>query len=465
MARAIIAGGSIAGLATGLFLARRGHGVRLVEPDAEPPQGDADQVVDGWAHRGAPQARQPHNLLARGSRVLAEEVPELVEALIDNGVIRAPLGVMGTVLLEEEDFGLLARRLVLEAQLRRACVEQPAVELSRDTVAGLRAEQGDAGRPIVVGIETESGARHSADLVVDATGRRSPARRWLAELGVEMPEPHEQTCGYRYISRYYRLRPSQKFPRLDVPIMSDLGYMMAAAFPADNGAYALLLIAYHDDPLCKQLMRESGFEAAVRAIPLTAEWRCLGDPIADVSTLAKIENRWSRLLVEDEPIVGGFVLVGDSAMHTNPTMARGASLALAQAQRLAQTVEEAVADPVRFVGAFEAWTAENLGVWFDSQVANDRNTLEKFARALAGEAPKAPDDPIGRFIAGLGAVSQEDTEVARVLSRVTNLLMTPTELMDDAHVVGAVTRFLRSKPDLTPVFDPPPRSEFEAALA
>ncbi len=136
MARAIIAGGSIAGLATGLFLARRGHGVRLVEPDAEPPQGDADQVVDGWAHRGAPQARQPHNLLALGSRVLGEEVPELVEALVDNGVIRAPLGVMGTVLLEEEDFGLLARRLVLEAQLRRACVEQPAVELSRDTVTG-----------------------------------------------------------------------------------------------------------------------------------------------------------------------------------------------------------------------------------------------------------------------------------------------------------------------------------------
>jgi len=198
----------------------------------------------------------------------------------------------------------------------------------------------------------------------------------------------EQACGYRYVSRYYRLRPGEAFPRIDVPIMRDLGYMQAAAFPADNDTYCLLLISYDEDPLRKRLMFEEGFEAAVNVIPLLADWRALGDPISAVSTLAKLENRWSRLSIEGEAVVGGFVLVGDSSMHTNPTLARGTSLALAQAQQLARTIGDAPTDPTGFVSAFEAWTADNLGVWFDSQVSTDRNTLENFANALDGRRTK-----------------------------------------------------------------------------
>ena len=462
MVDVVVAGGSVAGLATGLFAARRGHRVTVVERDGPPPPGDADAVVDGWEHPGVTQARQPHNLLARGARVLRDDAPDVLESLLARGAEKSygmgldPTGPDG-------DHGVLLRRLVLDAALCDAVDRQDGVTVRRDAVASLVAADGP-GPPVVTGVRLESGAELAADVVVDCTGRRSPARRWLADIGAEMPSAREQPCGYRYVSRYYRLRDGEEFPSLDVPILSDLGHIMGFAFPADNRTYALLLVASNDDPLRRTFVDEPGFEAALMAIPLTREWRELGTPISPPATMAKIENRWSRLVDYSGPVVGGFVLVGDSSMHTNPTMGRGASLALAQAQRFASTAERVVDDPARFVGSFDQWTADNLGVWFDSQVALDQNNLDKFARALAGQDPQGPMDPLSRTTAGLFQVAETNDVVATALSRVANLLVSPVDLMADEEVVGAITSFLAAEPDLTPVFDPPGRAEFESLV-
>ena len=60
--------------------------------------------------------------------------------------------------------------------------------------------------------------------------------------------------------------------------------------------------------------------------------------------MTRLENRCRRLADADGPIAGGVVLLGDSALHTNPTAGRGVSLAFARAQLLATTLDEA-ADP------------------------------------------------------------------------------------------------------------------------
>jgi len=79
--------------------------------------------------------------------------------------------------------------------------------------------------------------------------------------------------------------------------------------------------------------------------------------------------------------------------------------------------------------------------------------------------PRAPVDPIGRFVAGLVEVAKHDPAVSRALARVTNLLITPTDLTADRYVVRAVTKCLDEDPDLTPAFDSPDRSVFAAALS
>jgi flavin-dependent dehydrogenase len=108
-----------------------------------------------------------------------------------------------------------------------------------------------------------------------------------------------------------------------------------------------------------------------RAIPLMANRLERGTPISPTLLLARIENTRSRLTDDDGVIVSGYVLLGDSAMHTNPTLGRGVSLAVAHAQHLAQSIGEAADDPLGFVRAFDVWTQDNLGAWYDSQEIND----------------------------------------------------------------------------------------------
>jgi FAD dependent oxidoreductase len=87
----MVVGGGLGGLATALLLGRQGHRVTLVERDADPPQGDPDQVFSRWARPGVPQARHPHNFLARSVRVLRDRLPDVLESLESRGVLRIPV--------------------------------------------------------------------------------------------------------------------------------------------------------------------------------------------------------------------------------------------------------------------------------------------------------------------------------------------------------------------------------------
>src|SRR5438477_495342 len=86
-----------------------------------------------------------------------------------------------------------------------------------------------------------------------------------------------------------------------------------------------------------------------------------------VFPMAGFVNRHRRLVDAQGPIVGGFVLAGDSAMQISPTLGRGVSLAVASAQRLAQKLDSHATDAVTFVEEFDGWINEHLAVWFKSQ--------------------------------------------------------------------------------------------------
>src|SRR5689334_10270369 len=81
MARVVVVGAGIGGLASALFLARRGHDVTVVDRDpADLPADPASAWVD-WPRRGVPQFRHIHLFNARGRNVLREEAPAVLDAL------------------------------------------------------------------------------------------------------------------------------------------------------------------------------------------------------------------------------------------------------------------------------------------------------------------------------------------------------------------------------------------------
>ena len=99
MTRIVVVGAGLGGLATALFSARRGHEVVLLERDAAPPEGTADDDFERWDRPGVPQARQSHNFLGLGCAVLSSEAPDVVEALLERGAMPTDVSVAGRVLI------------------------------------------------------------------------------------------------------------------------------------------------------------------------------------------------------------------------------------------------------------------------------------------------------------------------------------------------------------------------------
>lgn len=460
MTDVVIAGGGFAGSSAALFLARRGHAVTMIERDGPPPDGGADGDFEDWNRRGVPQARQSHALLARARRVLVEEAPDVVETLLARGVREQEIGVgVGRVPGEAM---LSTRRLVAEAVLRRAVEREPGVTvLSGESVVGL-VSAGEPGSQIVTGVRTASGGLVPARLVVDGGGRRSALPRWLDDLGTRPLVEEHQECGFFYLTRYYRVRAGCERPLIPVPSGVPLDYATALSFAADNDTFSLSLTLSVED-LHRHAFRDPvRFDQFFAAVPRTAPLVLLGEPITDISLMTRIENRRRRLVDDDGPVVAGVVALGDASLHTNPTLGRGISLALWQAQHLGEVAAEADDDPLAFVAQFDAWTQANLGVWFDTQMATDAAGIERLEAGIRGERLPASRDPGSRRAAAAFVLAQTDPVVGTAVTRLVHLLAAPLEALGDPEVASRIEAFLQTEPDLERPADSPTRAEFEA---
>ena len=319
--------------------------------------------------------------------------------------------------------------------VRRAVARQPGVTILAGVAAdGLVAQRAHDATPIARGVHTGTGDEIEADLVVDSSGRRSPVAQWLEEGGAEAPTTRVQECGFHYHTRFYRLRNGQAFPDTAIPIISALDYATVMAFPGDNGTFSLSSSGVDRGPASPAAARSG----PVRSLPRDGTGHRAVDRRRPADLRREPDGPHREPLApprrrDGRPVVGGLVLVGDSSLHTNPTFGRGVSLAFAQAQHLAATVEQVHADPVGYVQAFEDWTATHLGVWYESQVVADGAALERMTAGLRGEHLPPSDNPISRFIAAMFALSATDDEVSRALARIAHLLITPQELFADAR--------------------------------
>ena len=88
MARIIVLGAGICGLATGMVARRDGHEVTVLERDEAHPPLSGEQAWERWARDGVTQFRQPHYLQSRGRIVLEEALPDVAVAVEAAGGLR-----------------------------------------------------------------------------------------------------------------------------------------------------------------------------------------------------------------------------------------------------------------------------------------------------------------------------------------------------------------------------------------
>ena len=446
MARVLVVGGGIAGLATGMFLAPRGHDVTILDRDPADLPDDPDDAWTRWPRKGVPQLRHIHLFNARGRNLLRDEAPEVLAALRAAGAGEINLGDGD----DDDLVRLTCRRTTYEMVLRRAVLSDPRVRFVGETrVTGLRARQHH-----VVGMDTADGTEWPADVVVDASGRRSKIARWLAAAGLRAPAVEEEAEGTVGLTRWYRLRTE---PAAEL-LRADLGYAVGVVAPADDRMFCVTFGGLAGDPVMAALRHTLAFDAAVAATPPLAAWT---DPArsevqSDVLFMADRSNRLVRLSVDGAPVAAGIVVLGDAAMCTNPGYGRGVGLALVHARALADVLQEAD-DPEGITTAFEEFTRSELEPWFHAAVAGDRVRQSIGRRVIAGEPlasiGAAGDDPAVRFARGAPHAAERDPVVRRALHRSFQLLDPPSEYWGSADIRARVDDVWRESEGSPP---PPP---------
>jgi flavin-dependent dehydrogenase len=330
--RAIVIGGSIAGLLAARVLADHFAEVLLIERDRFPG--------DPASRKGVPQARHLHQVLIRGKLILEQLFPGLDAELLLHGAQAAdfvadtkwfnPIFGRGPCFDSELRVTTCSRDL-LEWLVRRRVANYAAVTfLEAHDVVGLLASEDQAR---VIGVRTRARADAAveqvqvADLVVDASGRDSRAPEWLNELGYPAPQETIVNSFLGYASRYYeRPRDLQTDWKLlwvlnDPPATTRIG----AVFPIEGARWVVTLFgAAHDYPPND----EAGFLAFARSLadPTIYQVISAATPASPIYAYRRTESclrHYERLPTRPE----GFVALGDAVCGFNPFYGQGMTTA------------------------------------------------------------------------------------------------------------------------------------------
>ena len=448
MSKVVIVGGGPVGLASAILFGREGHTVTLLEKDGQPPPTSALGAWERWDRTGVAQFRQIHAMHARFRHIVDAEFPDVRDAIEASGGRRTTYvsGIFkslpdSTPLPGDERFETVtARRPVVERAFAHAAENTPGVTIIRGTsVEGPIANGSESeGIPHVTGVRTKEGETFTADLVIDAMGRRSKFIDWVEAIGGR--RPHEETSenGFAYYSRHYRCRDGFE-PEIRTAPAILLDSFLTVSLPTDNETWGVAIVCMAADKPLKEIRHNDVWERVVRSVPHMAHW-IDGDPIDDVLPMAGAMDRYRRFVLDGTPVVTGMVAVGDAWACTNPTAGRGVSLGLGHAIALRDVARNRFDDPVGLAIDFDAVTEERFAPWYRQQMDRDRDRIAVMQAAIEGRELPTPDpaDPVARMQMAFQIAAAHDPEIARALAELISVLALPGEIMSRPGMIEKV---------------------------
>jgi 2-polyprenyl-6-methoxyphenol hydroxylase-like FAD-dependent oxidoreductase len=342
--RAIVIGGSIAGLTTAHALSAHFDNVTILERDTFPE--------GAGSRKGVPQGRHIHVLLARGKQALEELFPGLQDEL---GRAGAPWLDVGTDLawllpagwkqsLPSRITGRAFSRDFLESTIRRRVQANPKVRVVEEAdVSGLL-HDADHGR--VTGVRYRlrnadgSEQTMNATLVADASGRHSKAAQWLQSLGYPVPDQTVINSFFGYASRFYEPPPGFKatWKALYIQIAAPHHLRGGVVLPTEGQRWIVTL-----GGMGKQYppTDEAGFIDYARSLRSPLLYEAIKDarPLTPIVGYRGTENQlrhYERLARRPE----NFVLLGDAVCAFNPVYGQGMTTATLGAIALGETLAE-----------------------------------------------------------------------------------------------------------------------------
>ncbi|MGH9098265.1 MAG: NAD(P)/FAD-dependent oxidoreductase [Acidimicrobiales bacterium] len=433
----VVVGGGVVGLGLGMMLAGDDHAVTLLERDAQPAPEDAEEAWASWDRKGVNQFRLAHLFLPRYRQIIERELPEVASTLIKDGAVRfnpvsdAPAFITGGPREGDDRFQMLSgRRAVVERSVASVAARTPGLRVRRGvSVEGLLSgSEAIRGLPHVTGVRTTDGEELRADLVIDCSGRRSSLPTWLEAVGARSPEDDVADSGFIYLGRHFRSRDGQ-LPVSLGPALQPYGSISVLTLPADNNSWSVTLIARSGDRALLGLKDVQRWESVVRSLPTAAHW-LEGDPIEErIVVMAKIEDRHREMRPGGSPVATGILAVADAWACTNPSVGRGASIGMAHAQALRDTLRQTGVDhPAELSDAFASATAATVEPWYEGTLSFDRHRLAEMEAAAEGTTYD-PGDPEYEITSALAVASSKDPDVFRGFIDIVSVLELPDAVL------------------------------------
>ena len=453
MAEIAIVGAGMGGLVSAMLLAGDGHQVTVIERDVAAPPEDPTRAWDEWDRTGVNQFYMSHLFLSRFRAELAKELPHVLETLRDAGMLKfnvmdgMPDEMKGGVQPGDERFDCITgRRPVMEAVVAGVASRTDGVTISRgQAVVGLLTNETSNGSvPHVCGLKLEGGDDVRADLVVDAGGRRSPIPRLLADAGAAPVHEESDDSGFMYYSRAFASTDGS----LPIALGPGLQYYDSISIlllPADHGTWAPVIVARADDAQMRKVLDADRWMSVMRSYRLAAHW-VDAEPVSDVTPMAKIEDRIRHLVVDGEPVATGVVAVGDAWSCTNPSLGRGASVAIMHATELRdhlRTVDPA--DARAFAVGWHERTVESVEPYYRDTLRLDRHRLAEISAQINGRPYDHADDWYARHQAVTAGVAS-DPHLLRAVLDMAMLMRPESEVLNDPAVIDRISTGARPEP-------------------
>ncbi len=436
--RAVVLGGSVAGLLTAQVLSGAFDRVAVVERDllsgGEPP-GQASEN-----RKGTPQGRHIHGLMPAGQRALEEILPGFLAELEGHGapvmdqLARARI-LLGGHRFHRADSGLRvvsASRPLLERCVRQRVRANPKVEIIDGTdVVGIELSTDGSrvtGAHLMPRADGSAAEVLDADLVVDALGRGSRLSHWLKMIGVGMPPEVRIASDVGYASAIARLPREALAGDLAIINGPRPGQPRGGGLAAIEGdRFIVTLMGMVGDHPPTDL---AGFMAFARSLefPDLGEVldRCeLLSPVAGFRIPASVWRRYDRL----PALPARLVVVGDALASFNPIYGQGMTVAALEALAVRAQFER---EGLRSHALIAALTRQVAPAWKMSASAD-------LAFPGVPGTRTAEVRMVNSYISRVQAAAETDPEVAAAFLRVAGMVDRPEHLLRPA-MVGRVLR-------------------------
>lgn len=334
--QAVVIGGSFAGLWTARVLADHFEQVTILERDVLP---------DGPQSRsGVPQDQHVHVLLRRGASIMGRLFPNIEEELLAVGAKKVDLTQDSAVYLrkrwlqqyESGYYTYACSRIMLESILRRRVQALPNVDIRGGAqVKGLLAEEGRVAGVKAVFKDGGGETAVSADFVADASGRRSKAPDWLAELGYQQPKETVIDSRLGYAGRRFKKPTNETFDWEMMLVVAAPGYQKEGGliYTEEDGIWMVMLAGVLGE---YPPTDEAEFmDYAKKVHPKFYESISNAEPTGKIIGYRQTENRM-RHYEAFTKWPDRFVIVGDAACAFNPVYGQGISVGAMAAEALGE---------------------------------------------------------------------------------------------------------------------------------